>query len=78
MGSDEGVKYRVVEYTDAGVLVSKVMICWLIIFVILHASSSQNDSFWRLCYGKTVDLIEWTVDGLYGVVGTCIPNSHHS
>jgi len=78
MSCDKGVEHRVVKHAYARVLVSKVVIGWFVIFVVLHAATAKNDSLGRLCHSKAVDFVQWAVNCLDSVVGTSVPNSHHS
>ena len=64
MSSDKSVEDRVVQDTQTGIFVSQMMVDGLIIIVEDQASTSDNDSLWRLSDGQSINFVQATVKSL--------------
>lgn len=78
MGSDEGVKYWVVQDADTSFVVSQVMPSRLIVVVKDKSAAACDDTLGWLSDRHTVNLIQWAVEGLNCREGAHIPYAEHT
>ena len=78
MCSDESVENWIVKDTNTCLVVGKMMVGRFIVIIKHESSTSCNYSFWMLCQGKTVNLVQRTVKSLNCCECSDIPNSKHT
>ena len=78
MASDKCIKYWVIQHRQTALVVSKMLVCWLVIIVENESTASSNNSFWWPSDSKCVYFIQRCVESLHCCERSHVPNPEHA
>ena len=78
MCCDESIEDFIIEYTQACLVISKMMIRWFIVIVEDQSATTCNNPLGWLSDRQTIDLIQITIKCLYRRECSHIPHSYHA